>query len=377
MGVRTGRRLTTLAVLVSLIAACTDDVPHEPVADLTSIPAGAEAYVVVAPETIHLTRDEDRTILYAFDREGRQLGGIRGDGMSAPRVVATTRSVTVTTATDLYRLTPDGRQSFPMGGFFNGPTAVDHTTGDVTYWFNHHDSARYLTIPVDGPSRTGELRGSVAATGYCGGNLMALTGSGSLRLVSIRPTGETEELTRWDAGQRTVNGTHTLLCTPEHVVSLHTDDDPYSPDPGPLTAIVTSTSRTAPHTRTSSRVTVPSERRKGYSWWAPQRAITLVGDTIVWADPHGDVVSLTPGHDRATLLRRLATPDGSSVLSISGDSLLHVDFAGDVPVYTRHELLTGRPVVGPLRLEWLRDVVGKPAESGQSRYAVVDVTAAP
>ncbi|GAJ84641.1 hypothetical protein NBRGN_078_00030 [Nocardia brasiliensis NBRC 14402] len=372
----------SVALVLALTASCADRREY-PGDEVGGVPGGAVGAVVVGPLGLEAVGDEDRTMLFVFDQEGRVVGKAIGAAVSNSRVLAGSGRIVTSFADSVSALAGNGREQFGIERESIVQAAAGQPgSGAATIWYNTgvvngEYVNRFVSIGAGEAMRAGQVAGIVGTTSYCGESNYAVVRQSFVGteqnptknwLYALGANNTPVARGQWDYDPEFRPVTTTSACTEDggELVTLYASEQTAT---GTGTGLTLVRFRTADGARTETALHMPD-----FGWETHRGSLTVAHGKLYWITRNGDVLSV-PLDGTNTVAKEWTVhgPRDKVALSVHGPTVSAISYRGKAE-YSRYELATGRRLAGPVALPWLDDIEGSETESGGSIYSVADMT---
>ncbi|MFF3228169.1 hypothetical protein ACFYV7_35615 [Nocardia suismassiliense] len=371
------------AALIGMAVSCSDP-PDYPGDDLRRLPAAAAGAVVVGPLAMESVGQEDRSLLFVFDADGKVIGRDLGAAVSNNRVLAAGDRLVTSFADSVAAISEDASEQF---GIYRESivqsAAIQPDGGASTIWYNTgivdgEYVNLFASIGADNSVRTGKVAGIVGTSSYCGNSNFAVVrqsvvGGGENPTKNwLYELGQDNTLVargQWDYDPEFRPVTSTSPCTADgsEMVALYASEQTVTG--GGATGLTLVKFRTADGTRTETALTMP-----GFTWETHRSSLAVLKDKLYWVTRDGDVLSVPlDGSNTVTKEWTLHGPQDKVALSVRGQTISTISYRENTE-FSRYDLASGRKSLGPIALAWLDDIQGRKTESGGNIYSVADLT---
>lgn len=378
------RRTASLcaAALIGMTVSCSDR-PDYPGDDLRRLPAAAFGAVVVGPLAMESVGQEDRSLLFVFDTDGKVVGRALGPAVSNNRVLAAGDRLVTSFADSVSAITEQTSAQFGIDRESIVQAAAMRPDGGAsTIWYNTgivngEYVNRFASIGSDNSVRTGKVAGIAGTSSYCGKSnftvvRQSFVGGGEnptknwLYELGADNTPVVRGQWEYDPEFRPVTSTSPCTADGSEIVALYASDQTVTG--GGASGLTLVKIRIADGARTETALTMP-----GFTWETHRSSLTVLNDKLYWITRDGDVLSVPlDGSKSVTKEWTLHAPQDKVALSVRGQTISAITYR-EKAEFSRYDLESGHKSLGPIPLPWLDDIQGRETEGGANIYTIADM----
>ncbi|TSE00444.1 hypothetical protein FOS14_08495 [Skermania sp. ID1734] len=324
--------------------------------------------MTIGPAGLPVPRNA-RIAVVAFDNRGNELGRISGGAITSATTVSWRHGLTTATAESVVTLTETGSSRFPIDENMIEGAAPNPRSGGALFWFN---TARpdgptvpyrnnYVMTRADTAAKEGAVPGMMVTAGHCDTSAYGVVAdfddivsgrpNARHRLYELTTSGEPPARGEWDYPTEFRPISRTSVCSADGsaIYNIYGSAAALRDETGKfeLTLVRLDTS-------TGARTETPIDMAGHPAATAPN-TLTFVEDRLFWLSEDGTVLSTPVAGPLNRVREEWHLPQSGKHLqaAVSGTTVASIDYE-NTPVYTEHDLLTGRQLRGPINLPWLK-----------------------